>query len=72
MLHLKELVMPFGGIRMVESSCKAYGYELDEEIKEIFTKYRKTHNQGVFDGYTKEMRFARKCRSYNRTSRCLW
>ena len=56
----KRAVMPFGGIRMVESSCKAYGFELDEEIKEIFTKYRKTHNQGVFDAYTKEMRLARK------------
>ena len=39
----KRVVMPFGGIRMVESSCNAYGFELDEEIKEIFTKYRKTH-----------------------------
>ena len=56
----KRAVMPFGGIRMVETSCKAYGYELDEEIKEIFTKYRKTHNQGVFDAYTTEMRLARK------------
>ena len=56
----KRAVMPFGGIRMVETSCKAYGYELDEEIKEIFTKYRKTHNQGVFDAYTTEMILARK------------
>lgn len=57
---LKRAVMPFGGIRMVETACESYGYELDEEIKEIFTKYRKTHNQGVFDAYTQEMRLARK------------
>lgn len=52
--------MPYGGIRMVENSCKAYGYELDPEVSKIFTKYRKTHNQGVFDAYTKEMRACRK------------
>ncbi|WP_338558369.1 formate C-acetyltransferase [Paraclostridium sordellii] len=57
---LKRAIMPYGGIRMVESSCKAYGFELDNEVKEIFTKYRKTHNQGVFDAYTDEMRLARK------------
>ncbi|MDU2686499.1 MAG: formate C-acetyltransferase [Paeniclostridium sordellii] len=57
---LKRAIMPYGGIRMVESSCKAYGFELDNEVKEIFTKYRKTHNQGVFDVYTDEMRLARK------------
>ncbi|WP_270506624.1 formate C-acetyltransferase [Paraclostridium sordellii] len=57
---LKRAIMPYGGIRMVESSCKAYGFELDNEVKEIFTKYRKTHNQGVFDAYTYEMRLARK------------
>ncbi|EQG62945.1 formate acetyltransferase [Clostridioides difficile DA00149] len=45
---------------MVENSCEAFGYELDPEIKDIFTKYRKTHNQGVFDVYTPEMRAARK------------
>ena len=45
---------------MVENSCKAYGYELDPEVSKIFTKYRKTHNQGVFDAYTKEMRACRK------------
>ncbi|SHH25311.1 formate C-acetyltransferase [Tepidibacter thalassicus] len=56
---LKRAVMPFGGIRMVENSCKAYGYELDPSIKEAFTKYRKTHNDGVFDVYTPEMRAAR-------------
>ena len=57
---LKRAVMPFGGIKMVENSCKAYGYECDPEISEIFTKYRKTHNQGVFDAYTAEMRAVRK------------
>ncbi|WFD11119.1 formate C-acetyltransferase [Tepidibacter hydrothermalis] len=56
---LKRAVMPFGGIRMVENSCKAYGYELDLSIKEAFTKYRKTHNDGVFDVYTPEMRAVR-------------
>lgn len=57
---LKRAVMPFGGIKMVENSCKAYGFEVNPEISEIFTKYRKTHNQGVFDAYTSEMRAARK------------
>ncbi|MGX4576002.1 formate C-acetyltransferase [Clostridioides difficile] len=57
---LKRAVMPYGGIKMVENSCEAFGYELDPEIKDIFTKYRKTHNQGVFDVYTPEMRSARK------------
>lgn len=57
---LKRAVMPFGGIRMVENSCEAYGYELNPKIKEIFTKYRKAHNQGVFDVYTDEMKAARK------------
>ncbi|KPI54911.1 formate acetyltransferase [Clostridioides difficile] len=57
---LKRAVMPYGGIKMVENSCDAFGYELDSEIKNIFTKYRKTHNQGVFDVYTPEMRAARK------------
>ncbi|MFI3210983.1 MAG: formate C-acetyltransferase [Peptostreptococcaceae bacterium] len=57
---LKRAVMPFGGIRMVESACESYGFKCDEEISEIFTKYRKTHNQGVFDAYTSEMKAARK------------
>lgn len=56
---LKRAVIPYGGIRMVENSCKAYGYELDPSISEIFSKYRKTHNEGVFDAYTPEMRAAR-------------
>ena len=55
----KRSLQPFGGIRMAETSCKSYGYEVDPEISEIFTKYRKTHNQGVFDVYTPEMKAAR-------------
>lgn len=57
---LKRSLQPFGGIRMAESACESYGYKVDPEISEIFTKYRKTHNQGVFDAYTPEMRLARK------------
>ena len=57
---LKRAIMPFGGIRMVKQSCEAYGYHLPEEIERIFTEIRKTHNQGVFDAYTTEMRKARK------------
>ena len=56
---LKRSLQPFGGIRMAQTSCKAYGYEVDPEVTEIFTKYRKTHNQGVFDCYTPEMKKAR-------------
>ncbi|CAM3480690.1 formate C-acetyltransferase [Parendozoicomonas haliclonae] len=57
---LKRAILPYGGIRMVEGSCQAYGRELDEETKEIFTKYRKTHNQGVFDVYTSDIMACRK------------
>ena len=56
---LKRSMQPFGGIRMAEGACKSYGYEVDREVSEIFTKYRKTHNQGVFDCYTPEMKAAR-------------
>lgn len=55
----KRSLQPFGGIRMAQQACKEYGYEVDPEIVDIFTKYRKTHNQGVFDAYTPEMRLAR-------------
>ncbi|MBR6393839.1 MAG: formate C-acetyltransferase [Ruminococcus sp.] len=55
----KRSLQPFGGIRMAQQACKEYGYEVDPEVVEIFTKYRKTHNQGVFDAYTPEMRLAR-------------
>ncbi len=57
----KRSLQPFGGIKMSESALSEYGFELDDEIKLIFNKYRKTHNQGVFDAYTKEMRAARSC-----------
>jgi len=53
-------LQPFGGIRMAKQACEAYGYEMNPEIEKIFTDYRKTHNQGVFDAYTDEMRLARK------------
>ena len=55
----KRALQPFGGIRMAQQACKEYGYEVDPSVVEIFTKYRKTHNQGVFDAYTPEMRLAR-------------
>ncbi|MFS1517788.1 formate C-acetyltransferase [Bacillus sp. SCS-151] len=57
---LKRSIQPFGGIRMVKDACEAYGYDLDTEVEKTFTEYRKTHNQGVFDAYTPEMRKARK------------
>ena len=56
----KRSLQPFGGIRMAQQACKEYGYTVDPEVVDIFTKYRKTHNQGVFDVYTPEMRLARK------------
>ena len=55
----KRALQPFGGIRMAEEALGMYGYEIDPLVKEIFTKYRKTHNDGVFDAYTPEMRRAR-------------
>ena len=55
----KRSLQPFGGIRMSEKALSEYGYEIDPDVKEIFTKYRKTHNEGVFDGYTDEMKVAR-------------
>ena len=57
---LKRGIFPKGGIRMVENSLEAYGYHLDPMTKEIFTKYRKTHNEGVFSAYTEEMLAARR------------
>lgn len=56
---LKRAIMPFGGLRMVQNSCEAYGLKLDPKVEEIFTKYRKTHNEAVFDAYTPEMKKAR-------------
>ena len=57
---LKRAFMPYGGIKMAEESCKNYGYEPNPELHKIFTEYHKTHNQGVFDAYTPEMRAARR------------
>jgi formate C-acetyltransferase len=56
----KRSIQPYGGIRMVQDACVAYGFELPEEIVKLFTDIRKTHNQGVFDAYTADMRNARK------------
>ncbi len=56
---LKRMINPYGGIRMVYNELDAYGYKLDEDVDKKFNEYRKTHNQGVFDAYTKEIRAAR-------------
>ncbi|MGN0556306.1 MAG: pyruvate formate lyase family protein, partial [Acutalibacteraceae bacterium] len=57
---LKRAFMPFGGIKMAEEACTTYGYTPSPELHKIFTEYHKTHNQGVYDAYTPEMRAARK------------
>lgn len=57
---LKRAIVPYGGLRMVETSCEVYGKTLDPKVQEVFTKYRKTHNQGVFDAYTPEILRCRK------------
>ena len=57
---LKRAIMPNGGFRMIQGALKTYGYEPDPNVVETFTKYRKTHNEGVFDAYTPEIR---RCRS---------
>jgi len=56
---LKRAIMPFGGLRVVKNALEAYGYKLDENTAEIFSKYRKTHNDGVFDAYNDEIKRAR-------------
>ena len=56
---LKRALMPFGGIRMAEQALNMYGYQISPKVKEIFSKYRKSHNDGVYDAYTPEMRRAR-------------
>lgn len=56
---LKRAIMPYGGIRVVKAGLEAYGYQLDPTTEEVFTKYRKTHNDGVFSAYTRDMRLAR-------------
>ena len=57
---LKRSINPWGGIRTVDTACKEYDYKLDDEVNEIFSKYRRTHNDGVFRGYTKTMKLMRK------------
>ena len=57
---LRRALQPFGGIKMAEQALQMYGYTIDPHVKEIFTKYRKTHNDGVYDAYTPEMRRARR------------
>ena len=56
---LKRAIMPFGGIRIVEKSCESYGYKVDDEVEYIYHNLRKTHNDGVFDVYTPDIRIAR-------------
>jgi formate C-acetyltransferase len=56
---LKRITNPWGGIRMAEQSLESYGYKISDKMHDIFTNYRKTHNQGVFDAYTEEIRAAR-------------
>ena len=56
----KRSLQPFGGIKMATEACEMYGYHVSDRVKEIFTKYRKTHNDGVYDAYTPEMRAARR------------
>ena len=57
---LKRAFMPYGGIKMAQEACTTYGYTPNPKYEQIFNEYRKTHNQGVFDAYTPEMRAARK------------
>ncbi|MDE6047594.1 MAG: formate acetyltransferase, partial [Anaeroplasmataceae bacterium] len=56
----KRALQPYGGIKMSVQACQMYGYEVTDRVKEIFTKYRKTHNDGVYDAYTSQMRACRK------------
>ncbi|WP_096199716.1 formate C-acetyltransferase [Bacillus sp. FJAT-45350] len=56
----KRSLQPYGGIRMAATACESYGYEVDGEVDRFFTDHRKTHNQGVFDAYTDDMKTARK------------
>lgn len=69
---LKRSIMPFGGLKMVQDACKVYNVELNPEVSEIFTKYRKTHNQGVFDVlYARHPPLPQIRRDY-RPAGCLW
>ena len=60
---LKRAIMPNGGLKMVTNGLEAFGYKPDPQVVEIFTKYRKTHNAGVFDAYTADVRRCRSCTS---------
>ena len=57
---LRRIMNPYGGFRMVENALKAYDLTIDPQLARSFKEYRKTHNQGVFDAYTKQMRLARQ------------
>lgn len=67
---LKRAFMPFGGIKMAEEACETYGYTPDPELHKIFTEYHKTHNQGVFDAYTRDETYQKE-QDRNRSSRHL-
>ncbi|GAB3979593.1 hypothetical protein GCM10029978_075380 [Actinoallomurus acanthiterrae] len=67
---LKRAIMPNGGLRMVEKGLAAYGYELDTAVRTVFTEYRKTHNDGVFDAYTPEMPRARRSHIITSKPKC--
>lgn len=69
---LKRAIMPYGGIRVVKAGLESYGYHLDPQTEAIFTKYRKTHNDGVFDVYTTRNAKSQKIRHYHGVARCLW
>ena len=68
---LKRAIMPFGGWRVVAASLESYGYKPDERLGEIFTKYRKTHNDGVFDAYTPDIRGCAVVGYRDRPAGCL-
>ena len=57
---LKRAINPWGGIRVVDTACQEYGYQLDDQVREVFSKYRCTHNEGVFSVYTETMRLLRR------------
>jgi formate C-acetyltransferase len=67
----KRAIFPFGGLRMVEAGLNAAGLEADPQVQEAFTKYRKSHNDGVFDAYARDHAMP-EIRHHHRPSRCLW
>lgn len=68
---LKRAFMPYGGIKMAEQACTTYGYTPDPELHKIFTEYHRTHNDGVFETYTNEMKNVRHNHIFNRLTRHL-